>query len=441
MPVRRAAPDLCRPFRPGMAPDFLSVLDTVRAGYRAVCEPAARGFMTATKSQAIEFARKTRTFLRGVTALFGNAALLNPFRNPVFSFILVSHKLLRWLAPLALVGCLISAILLRDLPFYRTALYLQLLLFALAVAGLALPRVAASSSIIRLCAFFLLVNVAAAKALFLWLGGSAAGNLAADAEARVSHRNAPLRVLHLRDSPWIDGPGRTILETASSIDRTRIDYHVGAFINAPGASHPLVDALRKRGLAVHEVVDDGTSVKRIAEQVVALIDSLRIDILHTSEFRSTVIGLMCRRRRPVRLVSTAHGWIANDLRGKVKSCLDRVLRRRCDRVILVSHALRRQLPRWLVPDSRVRVVRNALVLERFAGRVTLADAARTGYQARCRAAECRKTFGGERPSAAVVRCRGPCAGISWTSRFIRRNRTAGIGSASASRVSSVLQSV
>ena len=34
---------LCRPFRPGMAPDFLSVLDTVRSGHRALCEPAARG--------------------------------------------------------------------------------------------------------------------------------------------------------------------------------------------------------------------------------------------------------------------------------------------------------------------------------------------------------------------------------------------------------------
>lgn len=162
---------LCRPFRPGMAPDFLSVLDTVRAGYRAVCEPAARGIMTATRSQAVEFDRKTRTFLRGITALFGNTALLNPFRYPAFSFILVSHKLLRWLAPFALVVCLVTAFLLRDLPLYRTALYLQLLLYALAVAGLALPRLTANSSIIRFSAYFLLVNVAAAKALILWLGG------------------------------------------------------------------------------------------------------------------------------------------------------------------------------------------------------------------------------------------------------------------------------
>ena len=125
----------------------------------------------ATASQSAEFARKTRTFLRGITALFGNAALLNPFRFPAFTFILISHKLLRWLAPVALIGCLIAAILLYDQLLYRAALHVQLLLYALALAGLALPRLSASSVIIRLSGFFLLVNVAAAKALVLWLAG------------------------------------------------------------------------------------------------------------------------------------------------------------------------------------------------------------------------------------------------------------------------------
>lgn len=162
---------LCKPFRHGMAPDFLSVLDTVRAGYRALCEPAARGIMAASTSQSAEFARKTRTYLRGITTLFGNLALLNPFRFPAFSFVLVSHKLMRWLAPLALAGSLVTATLLRDDPVYRIALYLQLLLFTLALAGLTLPRLAAHSVVIRVSAFFLLVNGAAACAIGLWLAG------------------------------------------------------------------------------------------------------------------------------------------------------------------------------------------------------------------------------------------------------------------------------
>ena len=175
----------------------------------------------------------------------------------------------------------------------------------------------------------------------------------------------PIRVLHLRDSPWIDGPGRTILETATGIDRTRIDYHVGVFVSAAGSGHPLLGALRKRGLPVHEVVDDGNSMRKLVEQVTALVDAHHIEILHTSEFRSNVIGLLCRRRRQVSLVSTAHGWIANDLPGKVKTFMDRILLIRFDRVILVCYALRRRLPAWWVPGRRVQVLHNALVFERY----------------------------------------------------------------------------
>jgi len=166
--IRRS---LCRPFRPAMAPDFLSVLDTVRAGYRAICEPLSRGSMTATVSRSAEYARKTRTFLRGITALFGNMTMLNPFRYPAFSFILVSHKLLRWLVPIALAGCFVASLLLRDQLPYRIALYLQLVLYVLAAAGIAMPRLAASSTVIRICVYFLLVNLAAALALCMWLLG------------------------------------------------------------------------------------------------------------------------------------------------------------------------------------------------------------------------------------------------------------------------------
>lgn len=164
--------ELCEPFRAGMAPDFLSVLNTVRQGKRALAEPLARGSMTATSSQRAEFTRKVRTFLRGITALFGNVGLLNPFRHPAFSFILWSHKLMRWLAPLPMVGCLVAAYVLREQPLYLGLFVLQIVLYLAAVAGMLWPALAARMTLVRLSAFFVLVNAAALKALALWLVGS-----------------------------------------------------------------------------------------------------------------------------------------------------------------------------------------------------------------------------------------------------------------------------
>jgi hypothetical protein len=164
--------ELCLPFRSGMAPDFLSVLVTVLAGKRAIAEPAARGSMTATSSQSAEFTRKVRTFLRGITALFGNAALLNPLHHPRFSFILWSHKLMRWLAPLPMLGCLATAWILRAEPLYLVMFVGQAALYAAAIAGLLWPDAAGRLPLVRVSAFFVLVNAAALKALALWITGA-----------------------------------------------------------------------------------------------------------------------------------------------------------------------------------------------------------------------------------------------------------------------------
>lgn len=163
--------ELCAPFRAGMAPDFLSVLVAVNSGKRALAEPAARGSMTAAASQSAEFTRKVRTFLRGITALFANAGLLNPLRHPTFSFILWSHKALRWFAPLPLVGCLFLSWRLSSAPVYLALFVAQVALYGAAAAGLMFPRIAARVGVIRLSSFFLLVNIAAANALALWLRG------------------------------------------------------------------------------------------------------------------------------------------------------------------------------------------------------------------------------------------------------------------------------
>jgi cellulose synthase/poly-beta-1,6-N-acetylglucosamine synthase-like glycosyltransferase len=163
---------ITKPFVGGMAPDFLSVLVTVAAGQRALAEPAARGAMTATSNPRAEYARKVRTFLRGITALLGNAHLLNPFKYPAFSFILWSHKALRWLAPLFLVTALASAFVLRGVPLYAFFFWAQVAAYFVGALALLSPGVASRVPLSRLAAFFLLVNVAALQAVWLWIVGT-----------------------------------------------------------------------------------------------------------------------------------------------------------------------------------------------------------------------------------------------------------------------------
>lgn len=177
--------------------------------------------------------------------------------------------------------------------------------------------------------------------------------------------STPIRVLHLRDSPWVDGPGRTILETGSHLDPQRVTYHIGVLVAPASSEHPLVDAARARGINVHSILDDG-GLKALRDRIIALVDELQIDLVQTSEFRSALVAQMVRTCRPhLKLIATAHGWIANTARRRLVRLLDKFLLRRFDHVILVSEATRSLVPRWWLSDSRVTVLRNALVLRSY----------------------------------------------------------------------------
>lgn len=88
--------------------DFASPLFARRLGYRSVSAEGAFCIVPRTPSLRTEMRRKARTMARGLETLWHMSALMNPLRYGRFAFMLISHKLCRWLvyplAPLALVG-------------------------------------------------------------------------------------------------------------------------------------------------------------------------------------------------------------------------------------------------------------------------------------------------------------------------------------------------
>jgi hypothetical protein len=165
--------ELCEPFVPNLAPDFLSVLRTVERGYKAVTEPAATGVMAEVPSAADEFRRKVRTVLRGITTLSSHVHLLNPLRYGFFAFELLSHKLVRWLVPFFLISLLVtSAVLALDSPLYRAAFLLQLLFYGLALSSLAPWGRWMRALPVKVSVYFTTVNLATLAAWVKYLSGA-----------------------------------------------------------------------------------------------------------------------------------------------------------------------------------------------------------------------------------------------------------------------------
>jgi cellulose synthase/poly-beta-1,6-N-acetylglucosamine synthase-like glycosyltransferase len=81
--------------------DFTAALVARREGYRAVSVRDALCIVPRGASLGREYERKVRTMTRGIATLIHNRDLLDPVRHGGFAWMLLSHKLCRWLLPWA----------------------------------------------------------------------------------------------------------------------------------------------------------------------------------------------------------------------------------------------------------------------------------------------------------------------------------------------------
>jgi cellulose synthase/poly-beta-1,6-N-acetylglucosamine synthase-like glycosyltransferase len=163
---------LYRPMRPDQLPDFVLPLTVVEEGYRVVYAPDAVLEEETLTSESAEYRMRVRVALRAFWALWDKRALFNPLRFPLFSWQLVSHKLLRYLSFLPLtVALVLNWSLLQRGWVYVGGAAAQGVFTALVVMALLGPRKLAQSALSRYGFYFALLNVASAVAFVRFLRG------------------------------------------------------------------------------------------------------------------------------------------------------------------------------------------------------------------------------------------------------------------------------
>lgn len=157
------------PLRVGDISDFVTPLQILSKGYRSVFEPEAVCYESTVSDFTQEFRRKVRVVNRSWNGLFRVKVLLNPLRYGWVSVQLVSHKLLRWLTPIFLIGLFVSS-------FFCPAAGIllvtgQIIFYSVAVLGLVLDRYKIRYGWLSFPAYFLMINVASAVGIVKSLCG------------------------------------------------------------------------------------------------------------------------------------------------------------------------------------------------------------------------------------------------------------------------------
>lgn len=181
-----------------------------------------------------------------------------------------------------------------------------------------------------------------------------------------------IRVLLLRrEVPTGGGPESLILDIARHIDGERFELGVATFgPRGGGPEHrtALLDALRQCGKPTFVLSATHAWDPRPASQLARLLDEHGIDILHTHDHRSNLIGLFATRRRPTLRVATLHQPLRRHWWLRHWELVDEWVVQRFDRVLPVADAIReefvRKHPRM---SDRTITVLNGVDPKRFAG--------------------------------------------------------------------------
>jgi cellulose synthase/poly-beta-1,6-N-acetylglucosamine synthase-like glycosyltransferase len=145
--------------------DYVIPLRILQRGYRVAYEPGAVAFEEAREMGG--FGRRIRIMTGNFEQLRELGALLRPVR-PLPLLVFLSHKAGRLVVPPALLASFAANAALLDRPLYRGAFALQLLFYALGLAGgiwRLRPR------ILRLPYYFCMINAAAFVGLYHALRG------------------------------------------------------------------------------------------------------------------------------------------------------------------------------------------------------------------------------------------------------------------------------
>lgn len=117
--------------------DFFISTCAPAAGKRIVYVPEATVLDQGVDEADKQFRRRQRVTVGGLLSLAARRTLLNPLRHGLYAIALISHKLIRRLAPVLLLPLLLSNLwLYTEHGFYQFTLIAQLLGYAIAVAGL-----------------------------------------------------------------------------------------------------------------------------------------------------------------------------------------------------------------------------------------------------------------------------------------------------------------
>lgn len=172
----------------------------------------------------------------------------------------------------------------------------------------------------------------------------------------------PIRVLHLRDTDFLCGPGKTVLETVRRNRDADVTYEVAAF--GTTESNPFLAEIAAH-CPVVGLEETRSKLLMTAVRLARIVREREYDLIHSHDFKTRALSVLTRALIDIPLFTTTHGYIDVGRKRTVYNTADRKLLRRMDEIFAVSGAMVEDLDAFGIESKRLRLVRNCIVLENY----------------------------------------------------------------------------
>lgn len=188
--------------------------------------------------------------------------------------------------------------------------------------------------------------------------------------------STPINVLHTRVVTGSGGgPDKTILRSGRYLDRST--YRLAAAYLYP-ANDLGIENLRRTAhehdMPFHAIPERGAIDRRSFRMMLDLCRRLHIDIWHSHDYKTDLLGLLLRRYHPMKLVTTVHGFTRETWRTRMYAKLNGLALLGYDRVLAVSPPLVRYCAERGVNPDQLTYLPNGIVLDEYERQQSVADA-------------------------------------------------------------------
>ena len=183
--------------------------------------------------------------------------------------------------------------------------------------------------------------------------------------------NRIIKVLHLRNCRGIStltGPETYLIDLLAGADTSRFDLQLICTIHVGSGSHDFTGVLEARGLPFTAIRSGHPLDAGDYRHGSKLLRAGVVDLIHSHDARSDIVGLLLSRRYRTPFITFAHGWVNWDRvlsKARLYAALERYAVSRSDRIVVASRDMEQDLVSRGVPRDKICYVPYCVDVSRF----------------------------------------------------------------------------